>query len=293
MDLTPNLPVASGGMMPLTTEEREQYRPEWGTKCVIVHTGELLEVYHVKGRREKWQGKKRKCVSGFSPSSRLRMLRTVASIDWSGAGRSLFVTLTYPDVFADRGLEARTRDRYLFHRSMENYLGRKVCALWRVEWKCRRTGQRIGHAVPHYHLIVLGVPFIQWQAVRSWWRRVLHADGALSTDVRRIGGAGRVARYVCKYAAKPSETLSLDDSSKVNMDGRHWGIMRKSMVPFFPRNVFVGVPKPLIDLAENGACSIFRYFTRDAQQGFCLMGELAAKLGEEIFLRAVDYKKPT
>jgi hypothetical protein len=51
--------------------------------------------------------------------------------------------------------------------------------------------------------------------------------------------------------------------------------------------VFVNPDKKFVKLAENGACSVFRYFTRDVQQGFSLLGKVGRDLGEEIFARAI------
>jgi hypothetical protein len=204
---------------------------------------------------------------------------------------AVFITLTYPDDRVVTSGPIRTQERDAFFRATEKYLGRKVAVLWRTEWKARLSGRYRGHAAPHVHLIVPRCSFIPYLVVNRLWCGVLGADGYVRTDIRKIYTADHAGRYVSKYTAKLPDDLSLVNTSKISVEGRHWGIHRRSMVPLFDRNLFVNVPKELVRLAENGACAVFPYFTREAQQGFSLFGNLAEKLGEEIFRRAIATKK--
>lgn len=127
--------------------------------------------------------------------------------------------------------------------------------------------------------------------MNTLWSGVLRADGYVRTDIRRIRTAECAGRYVSKYSAKLPDDLSLVNTSKVSVEGRHWGIHRRSLVPLCDRNIMCNVPKELVALAENGACTVFPHFTRGANQGFSLFGDVARKLGEEIFLRAIAMTK--
>jgi len=274
--------------MALTDDERAWYRNFPSTTACAVWQGGLLEITYVKQQKEFRMPGRRRTVSGFSPAARLRMLRTVATVQWERVKASLFITLTYPDSVCRRTSDERNRDRYQFLRSMERYLGKEVGALWRIEWQKRKSGALKGTTVPHVHLIVFGIGYIPYQKIREWWRAVLHVDGALATDVQKIKGGKMVARYVSKYCAKLPEERSLDNASYVNTHGRHWGIHRKDKIPFSERWVIPCLTKQDIQLAENAGCQVFRYFTREAGQGFSLLGDLAEKVGEELFLRMID-----
>jgi len=274
--------------MPLLPEERARLRSTLGTKCHCIWTGELLEVTYLPVDRGYRLPGRRGTIKGFTPSARLRMMRTVASINWERVNASLFITLTYPDEHANRTRQERNSDRYVFFRSMENYLERKVGALWRIEWKTRKSGTSVGKSVPHFHAIVFGVSFLAWQRIRAWWRAILKVRGALSTDVDRIRGGRMVAKYVTKYCSKPMENCSLDNASYLNRLGRHWGIHRRELIPFCNRWVIPFLDPHDVQLAENAGCQVFKYFTRNSGQGFSLFGHLAEKVGQELFARMLD-----
>lgn len=161
----------------------------------------------------------------------MRMLRTVNRIDWRTVGRSVFVTLTYPDQFIERTYKARTQQRSLMNRYIEKFAKRKVGIVWRCEWKSRRSGQYKGKLVPHFHLLVCGVAFLPQARVREWWRTILGATGALATDVRAITGEEGAAMYLTKYMAKVD---TLDRAAYLNNPytmGRQWGLSRSKQIP--------------------------------------------------------------
>lgn len=276
--------------MPLTGQERDSYRARFNKAAVAVIQGELLELTYVKGTKEFRLPGKRGKISGFTRSSRLRMLRTIAKVDWSRVGASLFITLTYPDSRRDRSSCERNRDRYLFLRSMENYLQRKVGCLWRLEWKARKSGKAKGSVVPHAHLIVFNCRFIPWREIRKWWRDALAVDGHLATDVRRIVGGKSVAMYVSKYCSKLPDATSLDYASYLNNPGRHWGINRRDLIPWCERWVVRLGEKRQIQLCENAACMTFPFFNRDVDQGFSLFGKKAVAVIAEICRTDLDDK---
>jgi len=161
-------------------------------------------------------------------------------------------------------------------------------ALWRIEWKKRKTGKLEGTMAPHVHLIVFGIGYIPYAKVREWWRAALAVDGPLATDVQKIKGGKMVARYVSKYCAKMPDKCSLDNASYLNSLGRHWGIHRRDKIPFAERFVIPCLNASDIRLAENAGCMVFRYFTRETGQGFSLFGDLAEKVGEDLFERMID-----
>ena len=273
--------------MPLTDQEKKHFRQE-RKRAHAVWQGELLEITYIGPPREYHRVGKRKPIKGFTPAARLRMLRTIASVEWDSFKKGVFITLTYPDGFIGRTMKERNRDRYLFMRSMENHLGRKVGAMWRIEWEKRKSGVHKGKLMCHVHIIVFNCPFIHKDVVRDGWRRALNAEGPLITWIDGITEGRKASRYVSKYCAKGQENGVLDDSSYLNTDGRHWGMHRKDLIPFAFRVLVPYLDDDLINLAENLACSKFRYFTRGTGNGFSVFGKDAKRIGEEIFLRDVD-----
>jgi len=284
----PHLILGNGALMPLTDEERIRFRSPDRTIPIAVLQGELIEITYLPRNREYRRPGRRKPIAEFTPAARLRMLRMIAAVDWEQVKQAVFITLTYPDAYIERSMETRTRDKYLFFRHMENYLGKKVGAVWRLEWETRKSGAKIGTNACHVHAIVFGVRFIEKDIVRSWWRSVLSAEGPLMTWIDQVKGGRKVARYVAKYCGKRADVSVLDHASYLNRVGRHWGVRRKHLVPFCQRWVIPFLTPQDIQLAENFGCSVFRYFTREAGQGFSLLGKPAAKLGAELLERMID-----
>jgi hypothetical protein len=277
--------------MPLTDKERDRLRPMKGRKACCVLTGELVEVTYIKDTKGKYVPKKRGEVNGFTRSARLRMLRTVAQINWDDVKPSLFITLTYPDKYLRATSHERNQDRHWFFRSIENYLGKKVGALWRLEWVPRKSGVRLGQMEAHVHLIVFDVKWLPAAEVNRAWRVALGADGYVRSDVKGIKNGRRdVAKYVSKYCSKCSDR-SLVNSTYLNAPGRHWGLHRKDLIPFADRFLMSDLTPEEIRLLENAACMTFKLFTRGTDQGFSLFGKNGKKIGEEILLRHIDNGK--
>lgn len=274
--------------MPLTPKERDSYRQCFNKAAVACIQGELIELTYVKSNREFRLPGRRGKVKGFTRSARLRMLRTVARIDWTKVKHAVFITLTYPDKYADRTMRERSTDRWLFMRYMENYLGKKFGVLWRVEWEERKTGKRKGETIAHLHLIVFGCRFLHKDMVRSFWACVLRADGLAITWIDGITSGKKVARYIGKYCAKLPEESVLDNASYLSSAGRHWGACRKDLIPFADRWVMRLSDPKQIQLLENAACMAFPYFTRDVDQGFSLFGKNAGKCIEIICRTDLD-----
>jgi len=275
----------------LTSEERERFRSHRETNAVAVLRGDLVQLTYIKPTKEKRLPGKRGTVDGFTPSARLRMLRTVAQIEWGSVKDSLFITLTYPDNYLRATAHERNQDRHWFLRSMENYLKKKVGALWRLEWVPRKSGNNAGQWHAHVHLIVFGVRYIPYQEVNQAWRVALGAVGYVRTEVQKIRGGRDVAKYVSKYCAKKPEVSSLVNTSYLNAPGRHWGIHRRELLPFGFKFVMSRLTPDEIRLLENAACMTFKFFTRGTGQGFCLFGPNGKKIGEQILHRHVDNGK--
>jgi hypothetical protein len=274
--------------MPLTRQEREFHESIPHRECLAVWQGELIEITYTKNPLRPHRPAKRGMIGGFTRAARLRMIRTLCRINWDVVGKMLFVTLTYPDSHVDRSAYERSMDRSWFMRSVEKYLEKKVGALWRLEWKPRKSGSRTGDIACHVHLVLFGVAYLPHAVVNSLWSNALGVSTYLRTDVRRVRGAKAAARYVSKYAAKAADDHSLVNSSYLNATGRHWGILRKELIPWHARHVIPCLDKSDVRLAEGYAASVFAYFMREHGQSFSLFGGKADALGQILFARMID-----
>jgi len=162
---------------------------------------------------------KRGTVRTFSRRSRSRILKTFAMIDSTALSRSLFVTLTYPKVFP--------REPSIYQAHLQAFSKRlrrqfpQSSAVWKLEFQKR--------GAPHYHLLVLGVPFLarQWLS-KAWYEVVSSHDERhyrAGTQVARVYSARKAISYAAKYIAKISE--SVPDWHT----GRFWGAIGRRYLP--------------------------------------------------------------
>jgi hypothetical protein len=274
--------------MPLTAIERSHVARWYNSRTVVVKQGDLLEVTYVTSQPARRRPGRRKAIVGFSPSSRLRLLKRMATVYWEGIGKSLFCTLTYPDDVVNRTKDERTVDRHRLFRDMEKHLDREIALAWRIEWKARKSGKWKGQLKPHVHLIVFNVRWFADQDLRSIWRRVLGVNGYLRTEAKRIENERDVARYVAKYIGKQEEDRSLVIASYLNTVGRAWGFHRPELIPWCVRTWDLNCTEDEIALLENAAASKIPYFPTGTRSGFSLFGPIVKKVMEEIRLRRID-----
>jgi len=136
-------------------------------KLVFADGGRLLKLSFARSPAADWNdelfgsrgGVRGKC-KGFSFGSRRRMMNRLNSVSVA-ATLPQFVTMTLPDdVFDDNcSTFAKTAKGYL-----DTFLKRlaRVCpdaaGFWRIEWQTRKSGKYEGKLVPHFHLLVWGLP---------------------------------------------------------------------------------------------------------------------------------------
>lgn len=158
-------------------------------------------------------------VHGFSRRSRTRLLQTLAQCDRYSTSKSLFVTLTYPRSFPTA---SSTYKRHLdtFSKRLRRAFPH-ASAIWKYELQRRGAG--------HFHLIVMGVPFIarQWLS-KAWYETVKSHDERhlrAGTQVQRIKSYRKALGYAAKYVAKVSDSDTTEDT------GRVWGIIGRESLP--------------------------------------------------------------
>lgn len=194
-------------------------------------------------------GKRGEC-KGFSKSSRFRMLKMIATIDWEKALPCLFLTLTYPDRCGFQNSKQLTQDRSVFWRYLEAYLGQQVPAVWRTEWKVRQSGENEGHFMPHVHMLIMQCRFISYKWIRWHWRKTLRIWGRPNVQVEACDNSAKSAIYVAKYAGKENDPLLGYGTYLNSTSGRSWGVFRRNLVPMCPITQ--------IDLANTDEASLVR-----------------------------------
>lgn len=103
---------------------------------------------------------RRGVCKGFSFGSRRRMLDRLNQVSVA-AEHPDFVTLTLPDECFQDSVSAFAKTAKLHLDVLLKRLHRacpSACGFWRIEWKARKSGEFEGRLVPHFHLLVWGLP---------------------------------------------------------------------------------------------------------------------------------------
>jgi len=224
-------------------------------------------------------------IDGFSAGARLRMLRTVHSIDWQLAGHGHFVTLTYPDHFYGQDKYLLTRHRSEFARRMTCRYGHDVAGLWRCEWERRKSGKHVGKMMPHNHCIFFREKHIFWDHVEDDWSASIAHRGYVDVRVDPMYTKKHVCRYVAKYASKPAPILGIELYPRTSTLGRKSGKFRRKLFPLAKRWE--------ISLDMSTVVEAFRYSFAPpipkeieyGQKGFTLLGPKAVNCFRQIFER--------
>jgi hypothetical protein len=238
--------------------------------------GNCTEVSRIANFTKTPPGGARGRVCDFTSAARMRMMRFVAKIDWLSIGKSLFITLTYPDQVEEPSAKTRNNNRYLFQRYLEKHLKAKVPTLWRVEWKPRQSGRNKGKIYPHIHLLVGGVQFVPHRAVRKWWRTIVHVNGPLCTDVQLVDGDGAAQAYICKYASKKASLDIVAYLNNLGIAGRHWGITRKHLFTMCPVRVLQKISDEQAEELRGLAACQFPNYDPLLGGGFTFLGSIHA-----------------
>lgn len=183
-------------------------------------------------------GGRRGVIEGFSQESRKRMIARLMAIDW-GAQACYFVTLTYPGAGAGDWEQTKAQLQAWRKRLERRYGGRLKGVIWKLELVERKSGSRVGHFVPHFHLVLFWADqtgpemssFRRW-ASRSWNDIAARGDldhlkvGVSTIRARNTGGAemGSLLSYLSKYLGKVEAWRMVDkDTGEILSTGRIWG----------------------------------------------------------------------
>lgn len=129
--------------------------------------GRLLKLSFARSQAADWNaehfcsrgGIRGKC-KGFSFGSRRRMLNSLNSVSVA-ATLPYFFTATLPDeVFCDSVTEFAASAKTWMDTFLKRLRRRvpQACGFWRIEWQSRKSGRYEGKLVPHFHLLIWGLP---------------------------------------------------------------------------------------------------------------------------------------
>lgn len=266
---------------PSTWPEHKQ-GPERSCKWFAHIQGDVVEIYRIWNWSPFLDGNKRGVIKGFSRGSRLRMLKSASRIDWAAMGKSLFVTLTYPDECVNPMYTERTKKLYLFHRYVEKHLDRQIPVLWRTEWKPRLQGANVGKIAPHHHLILGGIDYIHWSMIRMWWNKINHHTGYIHTWVRKIYDASGPIKYVCKYMSKEDSFINAAYLNNGCLNGKAWSLKRRHLFPMRPVEMDRSLTFEEVRVAQQFAQSEFERYDEFEDGGFTLLGNYNKKLFQAV-----------
>jgi len=176
---------------------------------------------------------KRGCVTSFSRKSRRRMIDLMARLDLKDK-RIVFLTLTFHYTHS----ASKTKAAFKRFLARVRYYYPQVAGVWRVEFQKRST--------PHYHLILIDLPFWKHSELRQTWMECTGEDNS-GARIEWIHSGRMCMFYVSKYCAKvyESEEITLfinapyQQKEEEKWTGRMWGVINADALPFAPR--FVGV----------------------------------------------------
>lgn len=159
------------------------------------------------------------------------MMRYTATVSWHDVPGSVFATWTYPDECLPRGRVRLNRDRERLHAKLEKITGKKIPVIWRLERVRRRSGHHAGEMMPHWHMILLGIGFFPYREFRVAWQEVIDYPHPVSIQFDPIVNGKAATCYIQKYVAKEAEHYSLDSGAHLPQEGRHYGYLRKGLIP--------------------------------------------------------------
>lgn len=176
-------------------------------------------------------GGKRGQVHSFTNASRRRLMYKLGKVDRRAV--PLFLTLTYPDQFSD-DYKKWARDIDTFRKRFRR---KGWAAIWRKEFKTRKTGENAGRVAPHFHLLVWGAEYahlLAW-ASQAWYEIVGSGDekhrqaGTRVEILKNVRGArGYVGKYIGKEDQEDLDAFSVEVGSL----GRMWGVINEDLIPW-------------------------------------------------------------
>jgi hypothetical protein len=137
-------------------------------KLTYAEGGRYLRVSFARSPAAEWNQEhfvnldrsKRGVCKGFSFGSRRRMLDRLNQVSVA-AELPAFVAVTFPDQFYQPVLSVMAKRAKAHMDVLMKRLHRacpSACGFWRMEWQSRKSGLHEGKLMPHFHLLIWGLP---------------------------------------------------------------------------------------------------------------------------------------
>ena len=238
----------------------------------IEQQGECVDFYVRRNCSDFHGGGRRGPIREFTAAARLRAITHINRLDWGKKGRHTFLSLTYPDEVLPRDKSQRNRDRDNFLGFWERHVGQPATGIWRIEWKPRLTGKYLGRMAPHFHLVLMNTPWVNCELVKDWWRSCLtYRDKYLDTWIEEARGPSG-AFYALKYCAKRHPSCSLAISAYLGGGGRHYGYVRKNLLPWCDREIFWGLGSREVSIVCDAVSEEFSWANKDDWKSIRIFG---------------------
>lgn len=251
---------------------------------IIELAGQLAAVYYAD---RSWlpAGGKKSALTSFSNRSRLGMFKMLSRLEWPPDENNSFITLTCRDDAARWTPRRLVECRWNFWKRLEYEFG-QVPNFWRVEYEVRESGLKKGEVMPHFHFLAINCPYIHYSKVAKWWREVQGVSGYVRVEVKRIKSRAQAGYYISKYVGKLLPPTLVIATYLATHPGRHWGVMRKSLMPFAQRT-WLRLPRgDLEEWLRAKAKGLWRGVPDDQGVGYTLLGQ-----GGEAFAKAIRADK--
>ena len=187
---------------------------------VTASGGRFVQLLGDSGDRETPGGGPRGEVSTFTRQARRRMMQLFSQLRVGDVTDSaLLLTLTYPRLWPHDPETWHDQFNRLWARLEKRHPG--AACIWRLEFQER--------GAPHFHVLLLNVPFLSTHDLTTWWRDIAHVDdefhGQAATRVERPYSWFAACAYLYKYMSK------LDGYGLPARTGRLWGVRRPDLLP--------------------------------------------------------------
>lgn len=166
-------------------------------------------------------------ITGFSEKSRRRLRKRVHAVQRDAY--CLFTSLTFhktrptPD-------EAKRALRTFWKRLRRQYP--QLGAVWKMEPQTKG----VNRGVPHFHLLVYGVRFIDAQWLSRTWQECTEEQSEehrkQGVDVEPVRSDSKVQGYLAKYFSKEYDEWPEEAGKAWGFPGRFWGMFDADNIPW-------------------------------------------------------------
>lgn len=112
-----------------------------------------------------------------------------------------------------------------------------MCAVWRLEYQQR--------CATHYHILMLGVPFIEQDWLKLTWKQVVEHDGpeqrSCGVRVQKVRNVDATINYLTKSSPRVPE----------GHQGRWWGVVGASNLYLAEQKIIEVTSKQMVQLRRS------------------------------------------